>query len=316
MKKPCAGSSSALTVVLALASVLALIGTGANLAADQKRWTDADLVAGYRELLSAGGLKAAVGSPVLPSEDPRPAFLDGLAWFAAGTPATAGTLTAARLDEFIDGQVDSYLRLLKSKVEDGADNDYSRTRTWKVIQKMTILREEMAAHGDRHDYPAISLAPGGDDPWENEHTLESPEEFAEKVCRASHERPVLVKFGNTNCTQCMLFEMTGSVKEFAEQPAHRDSVDVYKVWWGFRPDDSFAGKVRDPERLDDLVRAEGVKSSPSFIVYRNGRGYPCPDAYPDGRGRDDRLESCLRQDFAGGASAGTCAATAVSPAAR
>lgn len=313
MNRPSTRLSTARIAILA--SLLAVIGTGA-LAADSKQWTDADLVSGYRDLVATGGLKAAVRNPVLPHEAPQAAFLDGLAWFAAGTPDAAGTLTGPKLDEFIDRQADAYTRLLKAKVENGDDNDYSRTRTWKVIQKLTILREEMARHGDRHAYPAISMVPGGDDPWEREHTLGSPEEFAEKVCRASHQRPVLVKFGNTNCTQCMLFEMTGSVKEFAESPAHRDTVDVYKVWWGFRPDESFAGKVRDPERLDDLVRAEGVKSSPTFMLYRNGRGYPCSDAYLDGKGRDERLESCLRQDFSGSEPSGFCAGSAVAPARR
>src|SRR5262249_51324909 len=124
--------------------------------------------------------------------------------------------------------------------------------------------------------------------------------FAEKVCRASAERPVLVKFGNTNCTQCMLFELTGSVEAFASLPAHR-GVDVYKVWWGFRPDASFSGRLHDPQRLDDLGKAEGVTSSPTFVVYRNGRRYTCGNAFPDASGGEESLDACLRQDFAASA---------------
>jgi hypothetical protein len=178
-----------------------------------------------------------------------------------------------------------------------------------VIQKMTILREEMSrtGGGGRYSYPAMAKAPGGEDPWERDHTLDSLEEFRDKVCKGSEKRRVLVKFGNTNCTQCMLFELTGSVKEFAEHPERKGTVDVYKVWWGLRPDESFAGKVRDPQRLDDLVQAEGIKSSPTFVVYRNGRRYPCESAFPDYRGMDERLDSCLRQEFGEVPVASVCA---------
>ncbi|HET6279253.1 MAG TPA: thioredoxin family protein [Candidatus Polarisedimenticolia bacterium] len=264
----------------------------------------------YKELRASGQLEAAVRAPNLPKEPPLTGFLDALAWFAAGMPESAGTLTVNELDDFIGVQAQSYMRLLEAKVESGEDNDFSRTRTWKVIQKMTMLREEMSrpAAGGRYAFPAIAQAPDGDDPWEKEHTLDSLEEFRDKVCRASHERPVLVKFGNTNCTQCMLFELIGSVKEFAENPANKGAIDVYKVWWGFRPDESYAGKIRNPARLDDLVQAEGVKSSPTFIVYRNGRSYRCEDAFPDDRGVDERLESCVRQEFGEVPMAGSCAA--------
>ena len=295
-----------------LAAASALVAAVAVLAADAaepERFNDDALVAKYRELEARGGLEAAILSPTLPKDPPQAAFLDALAWFAAGTPDKAGTLTRAQLDEFMRVQAEAYRNLLKAKVERGEANDYARTRTWKVIQKLTLLRDEMdrPARQGAYAYPAIARAPGGDDPWEREHTLRSPEEFGTKVCAASHQRPVLVKFGNTNCTQCMLFEMIGSVREIAESPAHKGSLDVYKVWFGFKPDASFAGKIRDPERLDDLAKAEGVRSSPSFIVYRNGRRYPCGDAFPDGNGLDEKLEACLRQEFGQAPVAAPCA---------
>jgi len=305
VRPPCRASSTGAFLMLLVAM------SAANLpaVAEGEFWTDKDLVAAYSGFGSRGELEKAVLTPALPSEPPRPEFLDALAWFAAGAPDRAGTLTLDQLDRFIHSQCDSYLRLLTAKVERGVENDYARTRTWKVIQKLTLLREEMSGMSGegRHAYPAIVKVPGGDDAWEREHTIGSVEEFKEKVCRASRERPVLVKFGNTNCTQCMLFELIGSVREFAESPAHRDEVDVYKVWWGLRPDESFAGKERDPARLDELVHAEGIRSSPAFVVYRNGGRYPCEDAFPDYRGMDDRLDSCLRQQFGEVPPEGMCA---------
>lgn len=277
-----------------------------------RRYTDDELVASYRELVSGGGLEAAVRSPALPKDPPQASFLEALAWYAAGTPKTSGALTLARLEERIGSEVDAYTRLLKTKVEGGEGNDYARTRTWKLIQKYTLLRETMSrpeAKG-RYEYHARGAEEGtaGADAWERAHTLRSPEEFAEKVCRASHDRPVLVKYGNTNCTQCMLFELIGSVRSFAENAVNKGKVEVYKVWWGHRPDDSFAGRIRDPQRLDELVKAEGVRSSPTFIAYRNGRRYPCGDAFPDDSGRDERLEACLGQVFGEAPVASACAA--------
>ena len=282
----------------------------ARLGADaERRWNDAELVASYAELKSVGTLTDAILRPSLPSEPPQTEFLDALAWFAAGTPEDPGSLTLAQLDAFLNGQVQVYRHLLEAKVERGAENDYPRTRTWKVIQKLTMLRNEMATarRGGSFEFPATARVAAAEDPWEREHTLGSPEEFDVKVCQASFVRPVLVKFGNTNCTQCMLFEMIGSIKELAENPSYRGKVDVYKVWWGMRPDDSFAGKLRDPERLDELAKAEGIRSSPYFVVYRNGRRYACGDAFPDARGADEKLDACLLDQSAAAPVASACA---------
>jgi len=297
-----------------ITSLALLAGSaGAALAADgeMRRWTDAELVASYASLASAGTLTQAILSPSLPHEPPQKNFLDSLAWYAAGTPAGPGSLALADLDEFLAGQEWAYRELLAAKVERGEENDFPRTRTWKVIQKMMLLRAEMTSEraGGRYDFPAIPRAAAGEDPWEEEHTLGSLEEFDAKVCKASYERPVLVKFGNTNCTQCMLFETIGTVRELAEGPAYRDKVDVYKVWFGLRPDASFAGKVRDPERLDRLAAAEGIRSSPFFVVYRDGRRYDCGDAFPDARGADERLDACLLDPAADAPRSAACALT-------
>ncbi len=297
------------TAILALAAGASpappVAGAGA------KRWTDDQLIASYRDLASGGGLEAAVRSPSLPKDPLQPRFLEALAWYAAGAPDRSGDLTLKRLDRRIADDVDAYLGLLKAKVEHGDDNDYARTRTWKLIQKFTALREEMTKppRKERYPYAALKKEIGAPevDAWDREHTLRSPDEFVEKVCRASHDRPVLVKFGNTNCSQCMLFEILGSVRAIAENPAHKGAIDVYKVWWGYRPDSGFAGRIKDPDRLNDLVKGEGVTSSPFFIVYRDGRAARCGDAFPDDHGSDERIESCLGQDLSKAPESKACA---------
>lgn len=264
------------------------------MAAPEKSWTDDDLMAAYSALKAGGQLDAAIRNPARPHEPPQAAFLEALAWFAAGMPNGSGTLTIAELDGFVDGQVALYRDLLTAKMEKGVSNDYSRTRTWKVVQKMMLLRDEMARapQNGTYAYTALPKATSAIDPWEQTHTLRSPEEFVEKVCKVG-DRPVLVKYGNTNCTQCMLFELTGSVKSYADAAAARRPIAVYKVWFGMQPDSTFAGRIREPKRLNDLAKAEGVSSSPTFIVYRNGRRYPCGDAFPDASGNEAKLDACL-----------------------
>ena len=293
-------------------AILAIAVTGTVTAApEEKRWNDDQLVAAYKDLSGRNELDVAIRNPSRPDEPPQAAFLEALAWFAAGTPDGSGTVTMAELDRFIDGQVALYQDLLTTKVEEGVSNDYPRTRTWKVIQKMMLLRDEMMrpAHNGRYAYSALPKATSANDPWEEAHTLRSPEEFVEKVCKSGGDRPVLVKYGNTNCTQCMLFELTGSVKSYAESAASRGPVDVYKVWFGMRPDSSFAGRIRDPQRLNDLAKAEGVSSSPTFIVYRNGRRYPCGDAFPDASGTEARLDACLAKSAGEAPIASACTQT-------
>lgn len=272
--------------------VLCAALAGAAAAAEPERFNDDKLVASYRDLKAGGRLDAAIRNPTLPNEAPEPAFLEALAWFAAGTPGHAGSLSLEELDAFVGTQVRSYGKLLEGKVERGEENDYPRTSTWKVIQKLALLRNEMTTptRGGRYAFASMPRATAEDDPWERAHTLDTPAAFADKVCKA--QRPVLVKFGNTNCTQCMLFELIGSVKAFAE--THPD-LDVYKVWFGFRPDASFTGRIKEPVRLDDLSKAEGVRSSPTFVVYRNGRRYPCGSGFPDPAGKDEHLDVCLKK---------------------
>jgi hypothetical protein len=284
-----------LLTLLVIASMAAPAFLGAAPKPSPSSWKDDTLVASYEELVASGELEAAIRNPARPGEAPQAAFLEALAWFAAGMPGEAGTLTLAQLDEFVDNQVWLYEGYLQARAEEGAENDYPRTRTWKVIQKFALLRDEMvrSPFDGTYDFPALHKATSANDPWERAHTVSSAEDFRAKVCERSKERPVLVKFGNTNCTQCMLFELTGSIKDFAETEDNRDAIDVYKVWWGLPPDSSFAGRIQDPTRLDDLAEAEGVRSSPYFIVYHHGRRYPCGGAFPDAQGSDEELQSCL-----------------------
>lgn len=298
---------------VAWALALSLAAPLAGRSAEPKTWKDDALVASYAELKAGGALEAAARAPALPSGPADHAFLEALAWHAAGMPKEAGKLALADLDAAIDAQVRSYLDLLASKAEKGAANDFARTRTWKVVQKLTMLRNEAAASGS-YAYKAHRRGSTGRAmlDWDRKHTLASAGEFSEKVCKASFKRPVLVKYGNTNCTQCMLFELVGSIKALADAPALKGSVDVYKVWWGFEPDEGFSGLLRKPERLDALAKAEGVTSSPYFIVYRDGRRYPCGDAFPDEAGPDARLASCLAQKFGEAPTAPACAAAPAS----
>jgi len=117
-----------------------------------------------------------------------------------------------------------------------ASNDYSRTRTWKVIQKLTLLRDETtrSPHNGHYRYAPLPRPSSEDDPWERAHTLRSPEEFVEKVCRSSSERPVLVK-------------------------------------------------------------------------YRQGRRYPCGDAFPDPAGGETRLDACVAKSAGEAPVASICA---------
>ena len=260
-----------------------------------RQWSDDALVAAYHELTSSGDLEEAIRNPQRPGEAPQAAFLDALAWYAADTPVRPGVLTLAQLDSFIDSQVAFYTTYLEAKVEDGANNDYTRTRTWKLIQKLALLRDEMLRPQSRgtYAYSALPRATSADDPWERSHTVSSEQDFRAKVCEGSRKKPVLVKYGNTNCTQCMLFELAGTIREFAEADGQRDAVDVFKVWWGLQPDDTFSGRIQNPTLLNELAKAEGVTSSPYFIVYRDGRRYPCGGGFPTPTGEDHELEACL-----------------------
>jgi hypothetical protein len=99
--------------------------------------------------------------------------------------------------------VSLYEDLLKAKVDRQEANHCSRTRTWKVIQKLTLLRDEMARPGrdGRYPYVAFPNVAAESDPWDVAHTLASPQEFTDAVCRTSSDRPILVKFGNTTRTR-------------------------------------------------------------------------------------------------------------------
>jgi hypothetical protein len=296
--------------ILFLVAIIAILSTATFLTAatDGEQWKDADLVISYNQFVTSDALDKAVRNPARPDEAPQRAFLEALAWFAAGMPEEAGTLTLARLDGFVDSQVWLYIDLLEARVEENADNDYVRTRTWKIIQKLALLRDEMVRSSPEapYSYPALEKATSAHDSWELSHTVSSVEDFRLKVCEGSKKRPVLVKYGNTNCTQCMLFELTGSIREFAELDANRDAVDVYKVWWGMQPDASFTGRIQDPARLDDLAVAEGAHSSPYFIAYRDGRRYPCGGAFPDASGSDHELQACLSKAIGDAPMASAC----------
>jgi hypothetical protein len=90
---------------------------------------------------------------------------------------------------------------------------------------------------------------------------------------------VVVKFGSTQCADCTLMEHTQGVRRAEEKSQGQWS--LYKLWWG----------PNVAPGNDALRQAEGVKSSPTFAVYRDGRRYSCGLAFLDERGAG--LESCL-----------------------
>ena len=122
--------------------------------------------------------------------------------------------------------------------------------------------------------------------WDKENTLADGSDFRKRVCEASATAPVVVKFGSTQCADCLLMEFTQGIRVAAEKSGA--SPHIYKFWWG--PNLS--------QGNDSLRKSEGVTSSPTFIVYRNGRRYPCGFAFLDdkGAGLEECLDKAMRAD--------------------
>ena len=101
------------------------------------------------------------------------------------------------------------------------------------------------------------------------------------MIEASHDKPVLVKFGLTYCAHCLLLEQMGSVPAVAEK--YGDAMDVYKLWWN--PHDEAMAEITA------VAGEQGVTSSPLFILYKDGEivksGYGFPDE--KGEGLEDFL---------------------------
>src|SRR5262245_49043601 len=97
-------------------AVLAVVAVAhAAAPAEPERYNDDKLVASYRELVASGNLDTAIRNPVLPSDAPEATFLQALAWFAAGAPDQAGSVSLAQVDSFVGGQVQLYRTMLEAK---------------------------------------------------------------------------------------------------------------------------------------------------------------------------------------------------------
>ena len=158
-------------------------------------------------------------------------------------PAIGTTL--AQLDEFIDAKVLKYDDLLTAKAVRGASNDYPRTRTGKVIEKLTLLREEMQRPPHNgHPFDRMPRASSASSVGRGPHP---------DVGRGVHREGVQ-GVGNQNRSSSSSEHQLHAMhavrahrrrERDAESGGHAGSVDVYKVWWGFRPDGSFAGRIEE-----------------------------------------------------------------------
>ena len=133
--------------------------------------------------------------------------------------------------------------------------------------------------------------------WDDENTLDDAADFRTRVCQASAQKPVVVKFGSTQCADCLLMEYTQGIRLAAEKVKGR--AQLYKFWWG----------PNLPAGNDALRKSEGVDSSPYFVVYRNGRRYPCGFEFLDdkGAGLEACLDRTLREDAKAAGSCGEAA---------
>ena len=249
-------------------------------------WTDEDLTAFIGAVSAQGKLPeydqilAAAKHPSLPEEDHTgAAFFDALAWYTDKTVIRRldGQLTLAD----VDAAVDLWARQYADAAIQGGDAT-GRRQKWKLLQKLKLIEREIkgrAAGGQGSFYPYSPHELNQVDaskPWNEANTIDTAEEFEARVIAGSYAQPVLVKYGLPYCAHCLLLEHLGSVPAAAEK--YRGKVDVVKLWWD----------PHDPAKADitAVARAQGVTSSPFFMVYSAGKvlaqGYAFPDENGDG----------------------------------
>ena len=121
--------------------------------------------------------------------------------------------------------------------------------------------------------------------WNATYTIKNRDEFNTQVITASYKKPVLVKFGLTYCVHCLLLENLGSLPAVSKK--YKPFIDVYKFWWN--PQDP---KMKE---LNQLATQQGVRSSPHFILYVNGKPVQEGYAFPDekGEGMEEFLEGFI-----------------------
>lgn len=253
-------------------------------------WTDAELMTFIVAAHEAGELDrhvsavyAAVLDPAFTEEDPGARFFEALAWYVDSTAGDRdGRLTTIELAGSLQQHARKYLGLVGDPAAASA-----RLQAWKMVQKLRMLQLRLEASGaDAHPYRPMAMRTiDPTDPWNAANTIDSAAEFQARVIEASHDRPVLVKFGLPYCTHCLLLEQLGSVPAVATR--YSGSIHVRKLWWN--PNDPAMAEITA------VARSQGVTSSPWFIVYVDGAAVRSAYAFPDetGAGVEPLLEGII-----------------------
>lgn len=246
-------------------------------------WSDDELVNLYH--LSgnehSSSFKDAIKKLKMPDEERPTQFFDAIASYYDSNHG--GKFPLTKLNTVITGVEKNYLELLKdSQTGKGPQQELAsmmRVKSWKLLQKLQLFKLEMKKQKiSTWNYKKFSL-PQNTEKWNQDHTIASVGDFQKSVCEASKTKPVLVKFGSTQCADCMLMEYTQGIFSMAE--ANKDAVETYKIWWG----------PNLAQEMDALRKKEGVKSSPTFAVYRKGLRYDCGYQFPDQLGGG--FENCI-----------------------
>ena len=254
-------------------------------------FTDGELQKYFRGIISSDDPQShvtswvsAIKNPTLPKEShDGQKFFEVLAWYVDKSTQNRGDgkLTSDEVRQMKDQYMSEYHQMTQ-----GGSDDVSRMQKWKFIQKLTLIEKVIDARTDRgqgafYPYSARAMMTIGASDFNKNNTLESRADFNERVVEASHEKPVLVKFGLTYCAHCLLLEQLGSVPAVAEK--YGDDMDVYKLWWN--PHDEAMAEITA------VAGEQGVTSSPLFILYKDGEivksGYGFPDE--KGEGLEDFL---------------------------
>ena len=249
------------------------------ISADPRGFKDADLAALYSAYSQDPNqqdyqrLQSAVLTPFV-SENPHTGdkFFETLAWYRDLTAGNRdGQLTLQELEDIVHAEAQTYLGHLQQ-----GSAPTIREQSWKWLQKLAILRQEIQSKGwEAYPYTQMDMKQiDHDSQWNAAHTIDDIPEFNQRVLLASHQKPVLVKFGLTYCIHCLLLEHLGSVPAVHER--YQDVMDVYKLWWN--------PHAEDMAELNYIAQSQGVKSSPFFILYHQGQIIQSGYAFPDENG--------------------------------
>lgn len=251
-------------------------------------FTDDEIVEIFEDLKSFSPLNnqairvlyIAAKNPYAPSNSHAgDKFYQALSWYNDITTGNRdGRFTLKELKAVFDKEVTKYLKIL---VNEGNVSD--RVSSWKMLQKLTLLKNEILSSGNTFfHYNSKSLGQVNyNNDWNKKYTISSLEDFRLRVLEGSYERPVLIKFGLTYCVHCLLMENLGSVPAVAKK--YEGKITVYKLWWN--------PKDRNYVELNSIAAQEGITSSPMFNLYIGGRLVKSEYAFPDENG--DGLEEFL-----------------------